>query len=359
MNASEEAFDGNRRALQVRAALQAERPDLATCAPEPMPDKGLAHWHFRLPGTGWIARVPKQSQMDLPAAANLAYQSACFLRASPSGHTPKLLGVLPPSVHLPRGALLVQEIVGRPAQLPADLTSIMDALAAIHALPVPDAGVRQPLLDPADSLKALLREVDAQAAHLEAAQLASASRAGIDAVRERVRAGTALARTRPKRLIAFDAHPGNFLVQRNRVAVLVDLEKARYGMASLDVAHATLVTSTTWDLESSTVLSTAQVIGAYGHWARALGEPSAGDGTDWVLTRAAMWLWSVTWCAKWRVLSQQSRRLTADGEDWSGTMSEQQLRGHVRGRVDDYLSPQRVAFVIEELQALERAFGVC
>ena len=103
--------------------------------PEPMPDKGLAHWHFRLPGTGWLARVPKQSQMDLPAEANLAYQSACFVRAAPSGHTPKLLGVLSPSAHLPRGALLVEEIVGRPARLPADLPAIMEALAAIHALP--------------------------------------------------------------------------------------------------------------------------------------------------------------------------------------------------------------------------------
>ena len=84
-----------------------------------MADKGLAHWHFRLPGTGWIARVPKQSQMNLPAEANLAYQSACFVRAAPSGHTPKLLGVLSPSEHLPRGALLVEEIVGRPARLPA------------------------------------------------------------------------------------------------------------------------------------------------------------------------------------------------------------------------------------------------
>ncbi len=358
MSESTEAFDAARRAQQVRAALQAERTDLAVSAPEPMADKGLAHWHFRLPGTGSIARIPKQSQMNLPAEANLAYQSACFVRAAPSGHTPKLLGVLSPSEHLPRGALLVEEIVGRPARLPGDLSAIMEALASIHALALPDEGARQPLLDPAVPLRALLCEVDAQATHLDAAKLAPASRSGIDAVRERVRAGTAVACVMPKRLIAFDAHPGNFLVRRNGVAVLVDLEKARYGMASLDVAHATLVTSTTWDLESSTVLRTAEVIDAYEHWALTLGEAAAGEGADWVLTRAAMWLWSVTWCAKWRVLSQQSRRSTPDGEDWSRTMSEQRLHRHVRGRVDDYLSPQRVAFVADELQALDRALSL-
>ncbi len=358
MNPSTAALDGARRVQQVRAALQAERADLAQCMPEPMADKGLAHWHFRLPGTGWIVRVPKQSQMDLSAEANLAYQSACFLRAAQSGHTPKLLGVLPPSAHLPRGAFLVEEIIGRPARLPDDLAAIMDALAAIHALPLPPQQVRHPLLDPADPLQALLREVDAQAAHLDAAGLAPASRAGIDAARERVRAGTAAAGAVPKRLIAFDAHPGNFLVRADGVAFLVDLEKARYGMASLDVAHATLVTSTTWDVESSAVLGTAEVIGAYGHWALALGEAAAGDRAAWVVARAAMWLWSVTWCAKWRVLSQQPRRLSGDGEDWSDSMSEQQLHRHVCDRVDDYLSPQRVAFVMDEFQALDRALRV-
>ncbi|MEJ7688525.1 MAG: phosphotransferase [Variovorax sp.] len=293
--------------------------------------------------------------MDLPAEANLAYQSACFTRAAESGHTPQLLGVLAPSDRLPRGALLVEEIVGRPARLPADLNAIMNALAAIHALPLPPAGLRTPLLDPSDPLEALLGEIDRQGLHLDGAGLARASRAGIDATRERLAVGTALAEIRPKRLIAFDAHPGNFLVRDDGTAVLVDLEKARYGMAPLDVAHATLVTSTTWDIESSAELTTREVIEAYRHWELALGSEAAGHARDWVVARAAMWLWSVTWCAKWRALSKRPRRHSADGEDWSGTMSEQQLSSHVRGRIDDYLSPQRVAFVIDELDALARA----
>ncbi|MBA2675942.1 aminoglycoside phosphotransferase family protein [Ramlibacter sp.] len=358
MSAPTQSSDSAERAQQVHAALVHEHPNLAAHLPEPMLDKGLAHWHFRLPGTGWIARVPKQSQMGLAADANLAYQSACFTRAAPSGHAPKLLGLLSPSADLPRGALLVEEIVGRPARLPADLNAIMDALAAIHALPLPAEGVRQPLWDPASPIQALLVEIDAQAAHLDAAGLAHASRAGIDATLALVRAEIALARATPKRLIAFDAHPGNFLIRENGVAVLVDLEKARYGVPSLDIAHATLVTSTTWDLESSAVLNAAEVIGAYHRWTLALGGASAGDGRDWVLARAAMWLWSVTWCAKWRVVSHQPRQPSAHGEDWSDTMSEQQLHSHVRDRVDDYLSPQRVAFVIDELENLDRAFRV-
>ena len=69
---------------------------------KPLADAGLAHAHLRLVGTGVLARVPKQSQLDLPAAANLAYQAACFERAAPSGHVPRLHGVLAPGA--PAGA---------------------------------------------------------------------------------------------------------------------------------------------------------------------------------------------------------------------------------------------------------------
>jgi hypothetical protein len=48
--------------------------------------------------------------------------------------------------------------------------------------------------------------------------------------------------------------------------------------------------------------------------------------------RTAMWLWAVTWCAKWRVLSaapagRRRRRLASSNSDDA-------LVNHVRGRVD-------------------------
>ena len=53
------------------------------------------------------------------------------------GRVPHLRGVLPPSVYLPRGALLVEEIIGRTATLPGGLGRFVPALASIHALPLP------------------------------------------------------------------------------------------------------------------------------------------------------------------------------------------------------------------------------
>lgn len=338
-------------AAALRAALAGARSPWADAPLEPLPDQGLAHAHWRLAGRGVLARIPKQSQMDLPAAANLAYQAACFTRASASGHAPRLHGLLPPSDALPRGALLVEEIVGAPARLPHDLPAIADALAAIHSLPLPAAASRAPLRDPADPLAELREQIDAQAVHLDAARLDRASRSAIEARRAALAAWCERSHRSPKRLIAFDAHPGNFIVRADGRAMLVDLEKARYGLPPLDLAHATLYTSTTWDIASSAVLSVAEVQAFQARWlSRCDGAGAWHD--DLLPLRSAMWLWSITWCAKWRVLSSREPRSGGDGEDWSGGHSEAALVAHVRGRVDHYLSPEGVARVIDELDAL-------
>ena len=46
---------------------------------EPLKAKGLAHDHVRLVGTGWLARIPKQSQMQLGAQENLIYQQELII----------------------------------------------------------------------------------------------------------------------------------------------------------------------------------------------------------------------------------------------------------------------------------------
>jgi thiamine kinase-like enzyme len=156
-------------------------------------------------------------------------------------------------------------------------------------------------------------------------------------------------------LISFDAHPGNFLIRADGSAVLVDLEKGRYGAPSLDLAHATLYTSTTWDVESAAELSVAEIAGFYAAWALVAGVPAAAAWHG--ALRRAMWLWSVTWCAKWRVLSAAPQRAGADGEDWSAAASDDALIAHVRERVDHYLSPGIVTRCLDEFAALDRVLA--
>jgi hypothetical protein len=338
-------------AAALRAALRRHGLPAHADAPiEPMPDKGLAHLHLRLAGTGTLARVPKQSQLGLPAAEHLAYEAACFQRAQSSGHTPRLHAVLPPSPALPHGVLVVEEVVGRPAQLPQHLPALVDALAALHTLPLPPAAQRAPLRDPADPLAALHDEIEAQATHLDAARLDPTVRQRIDAERAAL-ARLVAAPARPRRtLIAFDGHPGNFIVDAQGRAWLVDLEKARYGYPALDLAHATLYTSTTWDVESRAVaLTPGELDAAHARWAERVGADA--DERAWIAPlRHAMALWSITWCAKWRALSAAPPRADGDdgnsgGEDWSSALSEDALVAHVRERVEHYLSREAMASV--------------
>ena len=317
-----------------------------------LPDSGLAHTHVRLLGHRALARIPKQSQMDLTPAANLAYQSACFERAARSGHTPALLGVLAPSDALPRGALIVEEIVGRAARLRHDMTAIVTALARIHKLPLPAPNARPPLTAAADPLLDLLTEIEAQAAHLDAAQADPITRRCIEAEIERYRRLCAQRPRPPRCLISFDAHPGNFIIRADGCAVLVDLEKCRYSHAPLDLAHATLYTSTTWSTAGSAALGVDEVAGAYTEWSREMGS-SASAWKDWyVPLRRAMWLWSVTWCAKWRVASSAASPTRSSGQDWSADLSQPALIAHVRGRVDHYMSRAVVEKVLGEIDAL-------
>ncbi|MDY7115037.1 aminoglycoside phosphotransferase family protein [Halomonas sp. SSL-5] len=335
-------------------ALAETGHDRRVSALRPMADTGLAHHHLWLErhGEDWVARLPKQSQMDLAPGENLDYQAACFTRAAAGGHAPALHGVLPPSATLPRGGLLVEAVRGRPARLPEDLPAIAEALAALHALPLPEPASRPPLLAPADPWRAMRDEVAAQAEHLDDAGL---SPAVIAALREELAALPARlgddAMAEP-RLISFDAHPGNFLVRDDGRAVLVDLEKCRYGLPGFDLAHASLYTSTTWDPASHAVLELPALADFHRRWMARTGLHSV----DTLLScRRAMWLWSLTWCAKWRARQSRARDARTRGEDWSAELSDASLIAHVRDRVDHYLTLATIDHVRREFDALDHA----
>jgi thiamine kinase-like enzyme len=330
-----------------------QRPEFAALAPEdlePFPTTGLAHDHVAVAGTDLLLRVPRQSQMRLDAIRNLAYQGACFDRFSKGGHTPRLYAVLPPSEALPMGALIVDRIRGRVLNAPDELPAAAEALASIHALPVPDEARRAPLIYQSDPMTATLAEVRTQAEFLEAASPDPDSLAMIRSELADATEHAARGPSPPVVPISFDAHPGNFLADDAGRAYLVDLEKGRYGGAGFDLAHATLYTSTTWDVATHSEPTRAEIAEFYDAWRAAMPELLAARLEPFLMPmRRLMWLWSVTWCAKWRVESAKQARAdkheAADTEDWSADNTEAALIDHVRGRVDLYLSPEIVARV--------------
>ena len=334
------------RATLTRALSAHPRfADLGADELQPMAVKGLAHEHLRVGERGWVLRVPKQSQFGLSAAANLAYQAACFERVSASGHAPELAAVLAPDGRLPMGALVVREIVGRPPRLPQDLPALARAMARVHRLAVPAPAARPPLADHQDPVAGAMNEIAAQARYLDAADLAPAARTEIEA--ELAWARDFAARhggaDQPVRLVLTDTHPGNFLIDAQGRAVIVDLEKALYGAPGTDLAHATLYSSTTWDADTHAELSVDQLGAYYRDYLEVVGPELAGQIQPWLIPmRRITFLRAITWCVMWSVEHRRAAQAPTgeSARDWSADNTDPALIAHVAGRVADYLRPR-------------------
>jgi aminoglycoside phosphotransferase (APT) family kinase protein len=321
----------------VAARLRAE--DLV-----PMREKGVAHAHFRLAGRGLVLRVPRLSQWALPPEENLAYQAACFARAAPSGATPRLVAVLPVGEQLPRGALLVEEIAGRPPRLPEELPSLAASLALLHALPVPEPATRAPLGDHGvlGPIAGTLAVIERQVPALDEAGLPRATHDALLAELDwaRTLAASADAQAQPITLVGTDTHPGNFLIRADGSAALVDLEKALYGSPAIDLAHTSLFTSTTWDLDVQAVLTRDEIASFYRRYLDLVGPDTASRLRPWLLPcRRLTWLRTMMWCARWRVASVSS-------PDWAAV--DPVLFAHISRRVAAFFAPETVSAVRTE-----------
>ena len=295
---------------------------------EPLAAGGVAHDHVRIAGSGLLARVPRVSQFALAAADNLAYQAECFRRLGASGRVPRLAAVIAPGDHLPMGALLVEEIVGRRVRLPDDLPAIADTLAAIHGLPLP--AVRAPLGDHPDPVGGTWAVIGDQARFFATAPAGPAVQAALAAEIDWAGAfaSAAAGRAQPRTLVATDTHPGNFVIQAaTGRAVFVDAEKALYGAPAIDVAHVTLPTSVLWSAADAVPVEPAAVLAFERVWLAALPPDLAAAVRPWVRPlRRLTWLRSMSWFARWWTLSRHDPA-------WSAAALDPALAAHIEGRV--------------------------
>jgi hypothetical protein len=345
-------IDPLRRALAATPRL---RP-LAAARLVPLPGRGVAHDHVAAEGVkldrvAAVLRIPRVSQWGLAPAELLAYEAAAFARAEPSRSTPRFLGTIAPAPGLPMGALAVERIAGAKPKLPRDLPALAECLARIHALPVPAPAARPPLLVHADPIAETLKAVREQAAYLREAGLVPMAIAAIRA--ELATAESAAVTLRPAPVLALigtDTHPGNFLMPRRRRAVFVDLEKALYGNPAVDLAHATLYTSTMWDPDCARRLAPAEVADFHAAYFRAVPPALAAAVKPWVRPlRRLVWLRTLTWCVRWRVLSRRD-----DG--WSKARLAPDHAAHIERTVADYVDPERIASIRARLDGEEEMF---
>jgi len=298
--------------------------------------KGISHDHWQIGETGLVLRIPRMNQWGMDPEAALKYQRTAFHRGHQSGHTPDCIETLSPSLALPRGALIVEEIVGRAPVLPDDLGAIADALATLHTMPMPDNDTCVPLQVHRNPVSSTLLVIEEQAASL--------ARAGLDiktlaAIREDLDWARQFAsRGEPDFDLCFvgtDTHPGNFLIDPSGKAWFVDLEKSLYGAAPIDLAHATLATSTGWDPDCVGTPATSDVKNFYQRYLNTVGQDRAAELGPWLLPlRRLTWLRTITWFARWRAQWSAADHAAARDE----TMSD-----HIRFHIEQSFQPESIA----------------
>ena len=316
---------------------------------KPLPTKGIAHDHVRIGASGYIARVPRPVQFAADAGpdAYIRYQAASFARAAPSGHVPRLVAAIAPSAGLPRGALVIEEIVGRPPRLPEELALIAECLARIHSLPVPPPAERPPLIDHEDPARGTLDVIERNARSLDAAGVAGTARRAIEEEIAWARrfAADAKGKDQPVTLVVSDSHPGNYLVDAppnrpTRRAMFVDIEKTIYGSPAVDLAHATVYTSTTWDVDCGSVLKPDVVAGFYRDYRARIDADLARRLKPWLAPmRRLTWLRTTTWACRFKA------ELLDRGE--AGDPASAYVR-HVQARIADFLNPATIASIRRE-----------
>ncbi len=333
------------------AALR-ERPAFALLAAAdlvPLPATGTAHGHVRLPN-GQLARVAYAHEGDPTAAARLQAQAAAFRHLAPAGRTPRLHDVLQPRPGLPGGALIVDCIDGHPPRLPDELAAMADTLARIHALPLPTAG--SPIPRQADPFGETLSLVEQNAARFLDEAVPDAGARGAIAEELRTVRGLAAAlagREQPLVVALADTHPGNFIVDRDGIAWFVDLEKVHVGSAAVDLAHATLPTSTLWDpAAGGAVLSAADVQDFYGRYLAEVGEARADALRPWLQPmRRLVWLRTTLFMARWRVQTRAPRD-PADATQWSDSGLAPAMKAHIDAVIDRCFRPDTIRSIRAE-----------
>lgn len=297
--------------------------------------KGISHDHWRIDGGGLVLRIPRMNQWGMEAEAALAYQEAAFRRAAASGRTPAWKYTLAPDPALPRGALVVEAVSGRAPILPDDLPAIADTLAALHALPLPAAADMAPLQVHRNPVSSTLMVIEEQAEALAHADLPAESHAAVTAelawARSLAGAGEpdfALC------LVGTDTHPGNFLIDTAGAAWFVDLEKSLYGAAPIDLAHATLPTSTGWDPDCRGTPTPADIDAFYRRYTARVGRERAASLEPWLVPfRRLTWLRTITWFARWR----------ADWSSYAHTATrDAKMSAHIRSHIANCFAPESI-----------------
>ena len=122
----------------------------------------------------------------------------------------------------------------------------------------------------------------------------------------------------------------------------LDRGDRRGAKRSIDLAHATLYTSTRFDPEIDAVLTPAETRAFYRDYSAGINRGTADALRPWLAPlRRLVWLRTITWCIRWRVESRGT-----DG--WSRRRLEARVRRHMEACLADFFAPATIARVRAE-----------
>ncbi len=299
---------------------------------EPLPATGTAHGHVKL-RDGRLARIAYAYENDPTAAARLHQQAEAFRYLEPASCTPRLHEIVEPRPGLPGGALIVDFIEGHAPRLPDELDAVAESLAAIHALPLPPATSPIPRQD--NPFLETLQAIEVNAARfLDKAVPDPQARTEILEELRSVRGLASGLGPQPLAVALADTHPGNFIVDARGTAWFVDLEKVHVGSPAIDLAHATLPTSTLWHPDVAALLTRAEVQSFYDDYLALLTREKARALAPWLMPmRRLTWLRTTLFMARWRV-ETRSPRDPANAGQWSDSGLEPRMKAHIDSRID-------------------------
>ncbi len=209
-------------------------------------------------GESYVARLVTGTQMGLALGDQALYEHRALALIRASNVTPEPRFVDPEPSGLPYPVIIEDYLPGRPLDYATDLAAAARAVAAIHALPVPEDHGLKVMPDPVPTALEESRELAAPYLSWEDApsQSRQALAAGIKRLEEIGDSGDLFA-AGDLAVVNYDLNTHNFVVE-DGAARLLDWEKARISPGVEDLAHFLLPTTTLWRDETATRLSREQ-----------------------------------------------------------------------------------------------------
>ena len=148
-------------------------------------------------------------------------------------------------------------------------------------------------------------------------------------------------RTQPLTVALADTHPGTFIVAGG-IAWFVDLEKVHVGSPAIDLAHATLPTSTLWHPDVGQRLTEEEVRRFYDLYLARVGAEKGEVLRPWLVPmRRLTWLRTTLFMARWRVETRAPRD-PSNPSQWSDAGLDARMKAHIEARIDECFSPSVV-----------------